>query len=103
MEARRRGGVLMKKSASSFRRSTRRLVTELCRRHSMIPRTIYNRREKFPAGGRSSSEGSDMAAQARRHRKAGSLKRIMGEYAAADGALKKRWREGQIECCTHDA
>ena len=45
---------------------------------------------EVPAGGRGSSGGSDAAARARSHKKeVASLKRIIGEYAVANEALKK--------------
>ncbi len=61
-----------------------------CRQHNLAPRTLYNWKERFLAGGRGSLEGSDAAALARSHRRgASSLKRIIGECAVANEALKK--------------
>ena len=72
-------------------------VAELCRRHNLAPRTVYLWKERFLAGGRSSLDGSDAARQAKRHkREVESLKRIIGEYAVANAALKKTL-EGEAE------
>ena len=68
-------------------------VAELCRQYNLMPRTVCLWKERFLAGGRSSLDGSDAARQAKRHkREVESLKRIIGEYAVANEALKKRWR-----------
>ena len=73
------------------------VVADLCRQNNIAPRTIYTWREKFLAGGRTSLDGSDAVIQARRHRKeVESLKRIIGEYAVANAALKKTL-EGEAE------
>ena len=72
-------------------------MAEICREHNLVPRTIYGWKEKLLAGGRSSFEGSDASKQARRHKKEiVSLKRIIGEYAVANDALKKAL-EGELE------
>ena len=48
-------------------------------------------------GGRSSLDGPDASKQAKRHAKeVASLKRIIGEYAVANDALKKAL-EGNLE------
>ena len=65
-------------------------VAELCRRHNLVPRTVCLWKEEFLAGGRSSFDGSDAARQAKQHkREVDPLKRIIGEYAVANEALKK--------------
>lgn len=65
-------------------------MAEICRQHNLVPRTVYNWRETFLAGGRDSFESSNSAAQIKRHKKeVASLKRIIGEYAVANAALKK--------------
>lgn len=65
-------------------------MAEICRQNNLAPRTIYNWKEKFVAAGRDSFDGSDSAAKARNHKKEVSqLKRIIGEYAVANDALKK--------------
>ncbi|MDE0527016.1 MAG: transposase [Thaumarchaeota archaeon] len=64
-------------------------VAELCRRHNLAPRTIYAWKEKFLEGGRSSFEGADAGRRERRHsREVSDLKRIIGEYAVTNAALK---------------
>lgn len=61
----------------------------LCRRHNLPPRTVCVWKERFPAGGRSPLGGSDAAGQARLHKKEiGSPRRMVGEYAMANAALK---------------
>lgn len=68
-------------------------VAELCRQHNLAPRTIYAWKERFLEGGRISLEGADAGRRERRHgREVSDLKRIIGEYAVANAALKKRWR-----------
>lgn len=65
-------------------------MAELCRQHNLAPRTVYQWKEKFLAGGRGSLDGSDLASRTRNHRKElARLKRIIGEYAVANDALKK--------------
>ena len=72
-------------------------MAEICREHNLIPRTVYGWKEKFLAGGRSSLDGPDVSKQAKRHAKeVASLKRIIGEYAVANDALKKAL-EGNLE------
>ena len=54
-------------------------------------------------GGRISLDGSGTVKQAKRHKKeVESLKRLVGEYAVANAALKKRWRGRQNERGAHD-
>ena len=78
-------------------------VAELCSQYNLVPRTVYLWKEGFLIGERSSLDGSDAARQAKRNkREVESLKRIIGEYAVANEALKKRWREGQDELGAHD-
>ena len=65
-------------------------MAEICREHNLVPRTVYGWKTKFLAGGRSSLEGPDASKQAKRHAKEiASLKRLIGEYAVANDALKK--------------
>ena len=65
-------------------------MAEICREHNLVPRTVYGWKEKFLAGGRGSLDGPDASKQAKRHAKeVASLKRIIGEYAVANDALKK--------------
>ena len=72
-------------------------MAELCMQHNLAPRTVYGWKERFLEGGRGSLEGSDAASKAKRHRKeVASLKRIIGEYAVANEALKKTL-EGDTE------
>ena len=72
-------------------------MAEICREHNLVPRTVYGWKEKFLAGGRGSLEGSDASKQAKRHKKEiASLKRIIGEYAVVNDALKKAL-EGGLE------
>ena len=72
-------------------------MAELCRQHNLAPRTVYGWKEKFLAAGRGSFEGPDAASRTRSHRKeVASLKRIIGEYAVANEALKKTL-EGDAE------
>ena len=77
-------------------------MAELCRQYNLVPRTVYLWKERFLAGGRSSLDGYDAARQAKQYKKVEFLKRIMGEYAVANEALKKCWREGQDERGAHD-
>lgn len=71
-------------------------VAEICREHNLAPRTVYDWKEKFLDGGRSSFEGSNTSKQAKKHKKEiTSLKRIIGEYAVANDALKKAL-EGEV-------
>ena len=80
-------------------------MAEICREHNLVPRTVYGWKEKFLAGGRSSLDGPNVSKQVRWHKKEiTSLKRIIGEYAVANNALKKkRWRAGENECRTRGA
>ena len=72
-------------------------MAEICREHNLVPRTVYGWKEKFLAGGRGSLEGPDASKQIKRHKKEiASLKRIIGEYAVANDALKKAL-EGGLE------
>ena len=65
-------------------------MAEICREHNLVPRTVCGWKEKFLAGGRGSLDGPDASKQAKRHAKeVASLKRIIGEYAVANDALKK--------------
>ena len=72
-------------------------MAEICRVHNPAPRTVYGWKEKFLADGRSSLDGPDASKQVKLHKKAtASLKRIIGEYAVANDALKKAL-EGERE------
>ena len=72
-------------------------MAEICREHNLAPRTVYGWKEKFLVGGRSSLDGPDASKQAKRHAKeVASLKRIIGENAVANDALKKAL-EGKLE------
>ena len=65
-------------------------MAELCRQHNLQPRTVYTWKEKFLDASKSSFDGSNMSLLAKRHKKEISfLKRIIGEYAVANDALKK--------------
>ena len=65
-------------------------VAELCRQHNLAPRTIYSWKERFMDAGRGSLEGPNASARTKQHKKeVASLKRIIGEYAVANDALKK--------------
>ena len=65
-------------------------MAEICREHNLAPRTIHGWREKFLAGGRSSLDGPGASDQVQLHKKEiTSLRRTIGEYAAANDALKK--------------
>ena len=79
-------------------------IADLCRQHNLVPRTIYTWKEKFLAGGRSSFEGADASKREQRHNKdVSDFKRIIGEYAVANDALKKRWMGTENECGEDDA
>ena len=68
----------------------------ICREYTLVPRTVYGWKEKFLTGGRSSLDGSDASKQVRRYKKEiTSLKRIIGEYAVANDALKKALEGGR--------
>ena len=70
-------------------------MAEMCCEHNLAPRTAYGWKESLLAGGRGSLEGPDISKQAKRRKKEiASLKRIIGEYAVANDALKKAWRAG---------
>ena len=70
-------------------------MAKICREHNLAPRVVYGWKEKFLAGGRGSLEGPDASKQTRWHKKEiASFKRIIGEYAVTNDALKKRWRAG---------
>ena len=72
-------------------------MAEICREHNLVPRTVYGWKEKFLAGGRNSLDGPDASKQVKRHKQeTASLKRIIGEYAVANDALKKAL-EGERE------
>ncbi len=69
-------------------------MAELCRQHNLQPRTVYAWKEKFLKAGKSSFSDSDISSLAKRHKKEiSSLKRIIGEYAVANDALKKTLEE----------
>ena len=71
-------------------------MAEICREHNLALRTVYGWKEKFFAGGRGSLEGPDASKQTKRHKKEiASLKRIIGEYAVANDALKKALESGR--------
>ena len=71
-------------------------VAELCREHNLAPRTLCMWKERFLQSG-SESLGSPSSDRAfKRHaQEVEILKRIIGEYAVANDALKKR-REGSV-------
>ena len=71
-------------------------MAEICRENNLVPRTVYAWKEKFLAGGRSSLDSPNTTKQARQHKETASLKRIIGEYAVANDALKKAL-EGGLE------
>ena len=72
-------------------------MAEICREHNLVPRTVYGWKEKFLTGGRSSLDGPNASKQVKRHTKeVASLKRLIGEYAVANDALKKAL-EGNLE------
>ena len=59
-------------------------VAELCREHSLAPRTLYTWEERFLQGGRESLGSPGSARTPKRHaREVKILKRIIGEYAVA--------------------
>ena len=71
-------------------------MAKICREHNLVPRTVYGWKEKLLAGGRSSLDGPDASKQSKRHKKEiASLKRIIGEYAVANDALKKALEGGR--------
>ena len=71
-------------------------VAELCCQHNLVPRTLYLWKERFLEGGRNSFKGANAERQERLHSKEVSdLKRIIGEYAVANAALKKTWEESR--------
>ena len=68
----------------------------ICREHSLVPRTVYGWKEKFLAGGQSLLDGPGVFKQITRHKKdIALLKRIIGEYAVANDALKKELEGGR--------
>ena len=70
-------------------------MAEICSEHNLVLRTVYGWKEKFLVGGRISLDGPDASKQAKRHKKEiASLKRIIGEYAVANDALKKALEGG---------
>lgn len=72
-------------------------MVEICREHNLVPRPVYEWTEKFLAGWRSSLNGPDVSKQVKQHAKVVVLlKRIIGEYAVANYALKKDL-EGSLE------
>ena len=73
-------------------------VAELCREHNLAPRTPYIWKEKFLEGGRESLKSPNTGKNLKKHaRKVDTLKKIIGEYAVANEALKKRWEEAEDE------
>ncbi len=65
-------------------------VAELCREHNLAPRILYTWKERFLQGGRESLGRPDSSRTLKRHaREVEILKRIIGEYAVANDALKK--------------
>ena len=72
-------------------------MAETCRQHNLSPRTVYNWKERFLEAGRGAFDGTDASKAAKNHRKEiSSLKRLIGEYAVANAALKKTL-EGSTE------
>ena len=85
--------------ASYCRPLTQRPAWPSYAQHNLQPRTVYTWKEKFLDAGKSSFDGSNMSLLSKRYKKEiSSLKRIIGEYAVANDALKKRWRETKNEC-----
>ena len=65
-------------------------IAELCREHNLALRTLYHWKERFLQGGKESLESTNPNKTLRRHeREVATLKRIIGEYAVANEALKK--------------
>ena len=65
-------------------------VAELCREHNLAPRTLYTWKDRFLHGGRESLGSPGSGRTLKRHaREVEILKRIIGEYAVANDALKK--------------
>ena len=65
-------------------------MAEICRQHNLAPRTVYGWKDRFLAAGRGAFDGSDAVSRVKRHKQeVASLKRIIGEYAVANEALKK--------------
>ena len=65
-------------------------VAELCREHNLAPRTLYTWKERFLQGGRESLRSPSSGRTLKKHaREVEILKRIIGEYAVANDALKK--------------
>ena len=65
-------------------------VAELCREHNLAPRTLYIWKEKFLEGGKESLKNPNTGKTLKKHaREVDTLKKIIGEYAVANEALKK--------------
>ena len=78
-------------------------VAELCREHNLAPRTLYTWKEKFLEGGKESLKSPNTGKALKKHaREVDTLKKIIGEYAVANEALKKRWEEAEDEDSSRD-
>ncbi len=65
-------------------------MAKLCKQHNLQPRTVYTWKKKFLDAGKISFDSSNISSLTKRHKKEiSSLKRIIGEYAVANDALKK--------------
>ncbi len=70
-------------------------TAELCRRHSLSPRTFYQWRERFLQAGCASLSGrGHKSTEEQQQKEIESLKKIVGEYAVANAALKKTLETG---------
>ncbi len=71
-------------------------AAELCREHNLAPRTLYMWKEQFLEGGKDAVARSGTARALKKHtREVETLKRIIGEYAVANEALKKTLEGGR--------
>ena len=87
----------MRRSGLCYRHSILRPRLQNCAASTTWPQeTLYTWKEKFLEGGKDAVARSGTTRTLKRHaREVETLKRIIGEYAVANEALKKRWREAE--------
>ncbi len=79
-------------------------TTELCCRHNVHPQTFQARRQKFLDAGKAGLSRYGKSDPVRAIKKEnGDLKHIIGELTIANDALKKPWRQTEIERGQADA
>ena len=69
-------------------------MAELCRKYNVTPNTVHDWKEKFVQGGKMALMGTLRDPGKESHEENERLKRLIGEFAIANDALKKALTEG---------